>query len=71
MILRNGILDDMQGDDNFRKNEIYPLVYSDQNINADAKNWLKRVVLEFDQIDFEIDAYTLIFVSIYKIRLKN
>jgi DNA-binding transcriptional MerR regulator len=41
--LWNEVLDDMYGDDNARKNEIYDIVLADEKVSEKAKKWLKTV----------------------------
>ena len=41
--LWNAVLDDMYGNDNERKKEIYTLVAQDEKISSEAKNWLRKI----------------------------
>ncbi len=42
--LWNEVLDDMYGEDETRKKEIYSIVLSDENISETAKEWVKKLV---------------------------
>ena len=41
--LWNDVLDDMYGEDNARKAEIYPIALADEKISQPAKDWLKKL----------------------------
>lgn len=42
--LWNETIDDMYGEDNARKGEIYPVVFADEKVSIQAKEWLKSLI---------------------------